>query len=114
MSFGSGKRRTLAHQRRFDAIKGAGCLACRIECMPHDGGCEVHHLLSGGVRIGHEATIGLCFWHHRGSAQSRQTDGACLVAYGPSYHRHKRAFAQRYGSDAELLAMQDAIIEGRG
>lgn len=90
---------TKAHRARFRAIQEIGCIACRADGyrnVPPD----IHHLLSGGRRRGHEDTIGLCPWHHRG------------VGTGPgiSYAQAPRAFRERYGQDDELLAQQDQLI----
>ena len=100
---------TKADRARFDAFRRIGCVACRKEGYgPHDA--DVHHLLSGGHRRGHRFTVPLCPWHHRGFTYhgSRQdmTD-----EYGPSLAHQPRRFRERYGSDDELLAYTDQLIE---
>jgi hypothetical protein len=67
---------------------------------------DVQHLLSGGVRRGHLATIPLCPAHHRG------------VEFSPSMHlasvaRGPRTFREIFGSDDELLTLTDRLIEIR-
>lgn len=93
------------------AVKEGPCLACLI----HDGrrylGCDAHHLLSGGRRIGHMATVGLCSWHHRAvppySGHSAKT---CRELFGPSLMDGSKLFHEAYGSDEELLAMQKEFL----
>ena len=96
--FGISKQRTTAqHRARFRMLQDMGCVACLME---GDGYREpdVHHLLEGGVRIGHDATIPLCPWHHRGvPAQNGE------LLHGPSLAERPRSFVVKYGRDRELL-----------
>ena len=89
------KPATKAERRRMRLIKEIGCVVCG------SSPCEVHHLLSGGVRRGHMFTIGLCTDHHTGSGDM----------YAPSYHGSKKQFQAICGYDAELLARQDDLIK---
>lgn len=90
-----GKRApTVAEARWMDAIVRYGCIACRI-----DGGMQrapaVHHLLRGGVRMGHLFTLPLCDpGHHQGGEQFGMV----------SRHPWKARFEEKYGTEAELLA----------
>lgn len=106
---------TKAQQARFAAINEIGCLACnlmkkgRVEA-------EIHHLTVGGKhgqkRRGHDFTIGLCSWHHRGDwMQFGMGPGIVEVQYGPSYARTPRAFREEFGDDDELLDYQNELIE---
>lgn len=94
------------------AVKEGPCLACFI----HDGsirnGCDAHHLLSGGRRIGHLATIGLCEWHHRGMADPDAWLVNVRHNFGPSLMDGSKLFHAAYGSDAELLELQKRINKG--
>lgn len=76
--------------------------------------CEIHHLLDGGRRIGHEATVGLSPWHHRGVCDPGMTSGQMELMFGPSlaYSGAKR-FRAAFGTDEELLRMQNRLIEAR-
>lgn len=72
-----------------------GCIACRergFGYVPPD----IHHLLSGGVRIGHDATIPLCAHHHRGHAPAGMTQAQAALVLGPSL-AHVRGGAYRNG-----------------
>lgn len=96
-----GKRaQTAAESRWIAAIVAYGCVACHAEALGYVAP-EVHHILRGGVRMGHLYAIGLCAGHHR--------DGAGrpgLVAR----HPHKARFEGRYGSEWDLLGyLRDEI-----
>lgn len=112
MSFG-GKARTKAEQLRFDAIKAGPCLACeqrglRSTCP------EIHHLLSGGRRIGHLATVGLCQWHHRAVIwHEGVTHEYFRRVYGPSLAEGSKPFRHEFGNDEFLLEMQNRILDER-
>lgn len=111
MSFG-GKSRTKAEQVRFDAIKAGPCIACiqRGIDLSGMGLVEVHHLLSGGRRIGHMATIGLCIWSHRAVVFDFHSHAEMREHYGPSLAEGSRPFHREFGSDDDLLAEQDRLI----
>ncbi|MEJ7746327.1 MAG: Ref family recombination enhancement nuclease [Luteimonas sp.] len=109
MNFG-GKSRNHAEQARFDAIKQGPCLACWKRGKPSHTP-EVHHLLSGGIRRGHLFTIGLCCWHHRAFvAGDGSWHKAFRETYGPSLAEGSKKFHAEFGSDDELLALQERII----
>lgn len=95
-----GKRTpTVDEQRWMDAIVAYGCVACRIDgngFVP----AAVHHILRGGVRMGHLFTLPLCDpGHHQNSSDKRI-----------SRHPWKARFEQRYGSEDHLLSMLRAEI----
>jgi hypothetical protein len=111
MTFG-GKSHTKAEQARFDRIKAGPCIACLqlgID-LSGQGLVEVHHLLSGGRRRGHEFTIGLCCWSHRGVPFEFCTHEEMRYHYGPSLAEGSKPFHARFGSDAELLATQNRLL----
>lgn len=111
-------RPTLAESARMGRIKALGCVACHVnralglyDACPGWPYADAHHLLSGGRRRGHEFTIALCPWHHRTMppVQGMGTEDAIAV-YGPTLERQK-AFRDYYGTDDELLALQNTILE---
>lgn len=108
---GKTETRTQSDNRRFDALSELGCLACNIEFWPGTA-CEVHHVLNGGRRGGHQRTLGLCAWHHRGIVADvfRGNLERMKLAYGPSLAHEPRAFYARYGSNDELLIIQDSLV----
>lgn len=99
---------------RADAIRDIGCVACRLR-FPNIGTvpCEIHHLTIGGLhgqkRRGHEFSIGLCWWHHRGESDSEGKE-RMRRWLGPSYAREPGAFREEFGSDDELLEAQNRLI----
>jgi hypothetical protein len=111
VSFG-GKCRTKAEQDRFDRIKAGPCLAC-LQLgfdLSGQGLVEVHHLLSGGRRRGHMFTIGLCVWSHRGEPFWGCTHAEMRNHYGPSLAEGSKPFHEAFGSDEELLLMQNRLL----
>lgn len=109
---GPSKSRTKAEQARIDAIKAGPCLACMARGIPSEGMgvVQVHHLLSGGRRMGHMATVGLCCWHHMAQPFWGMTSQECRDYYGPSLAEGSKPFHSEFGSDAELLAMQNEML----
>lgn len=110
---------TKAQSARWDAMRSIGCIACR-QNLGLWGACpmpiEIHHLLSGGRRIGHDATLALCHWHHQAKRFPSTTSGYAEQAklYGPSLEREPRRFAEMYGTDEELLALQNDLMARKG
>lgn len=91
-----GKRTpTTAERAWMDKIVELGCICCRLEGKPPRP-TTVHHILSGGRRIGHLHTIPLCDPGHH---QNGQPFG--LV----SRHPDKARFEARFGTEQELLAL---------
>lgn len=104
---------TAAQVKRFEAIREAGCLVAQIlgiGWLP----AEIHHMTTGGKhgqkRLGHDASIGLNCWSHRGVPLDGWTAERCRDDLGPSYAREPRLFRAMFGNDAELLARQNAIL----
>lgn len=84
----------------MDAIVELGCIACWLDGQPPRP-TAVHHLLSGGRRIGHKHTIGLCDPGHH---QNGQPLG--LV----SRHPWKTRFEERYGKEEALLRLSQLRV----
>lgn len=106
---------TKAEQARFNRMKDdADCMACRQRGLKSNF-IEIHHHLSGGRRIGHHATVSLCLWHHRGEPLREygyNTRKATREVYGPSVADGSKLFEPVFGTDAEMLAMQNAVLAG--
>jgi len=101
---------TKSQKRRFDAMYSLGCIACRIAGHGFEP-AQIHHILSGGKRIGHDATIGLCPWHHVGETSFGMPAHEMQAKRGPSMFGKKRAFVEIYGTEAELLAMTNELLQ---
>ncbi len=103
-------RATKSQQARFVKIKEDGCLCCRIESNCYVAP-DIHHLKAGNRRIGHDASIGLCLWHHRGNRDTKlEIYWATNIIPGPSLANGSRTFHEHYGSDDHLLELQNARI----
>lgn len=109
---------TAAQVARWDRIRdadGPGCLVAHIlgiGWLP----ATIHHFTVGGKhgqkRRGHDFTIGLNEWSHPGNPLTAYgwTAKDCERILGPSYALSPSAFRERFGSDDELLALQNAIL----
>lgn len=103
-----------AESARITAIKSKGCLACLQLGYTWDENApqpDAHHLLSGGIRIGHDATVALCRWHHsaRLVIEGMDTLGH-LFHLGPTLLQHAKQFHAQFGDDDALLAMQNELL----
>lgn len=106
------KPATKAERERFDALRLIGCLCCRSRgawTLP----AEIHHLLSGNRRRGHEFTIPLCPWHHRGKVFRGMTAREMTEDFGPSLALGSKPFHAAFGSDEELLAAVNELLAQR-
>ena len=97
----AGDTPTKADLARFDALHRIGCICCRKAGSGYRAP-DIHHVLSGGRRIGHHATLPLCPEHHR-----IPSTGAVV---GPSLADGSRVFAAKWGSQQQLLDEVDALI----
>lgn len=106
--------KTKAENTHIDAITRAGCVCCIAKGYPHDPDgqrVEAHHLLSGGIRIGHSATIGLCQWHHRARLIVNGWSHAMhRERLGPSLQEGSVPFRAAFGDDASLIEQQAALL----
>lgn len=94
---------TKAEQARMDAMIELGCIACILEGVGSSVSPEIHHFLSGNKRRGHMFSAPLCCWHHRAEPFYGYSMAECLETFGPSFHKHTRAFRIRYGRDDDLI-----------
>jgi hypothetical protein len=105
---------TKADRKRLDIIHRLPCLACVQEGEIQPNRTEAHHIVNGSYRAhsgGHSATIPLCGWHHRGEPKMPQSKTEMGFIYGPSMATSKRFFVLRYGTERELLAHVNAMLE---
>lgn len=94
---------------RQDRIRELGCIACWL--MGHGQcPCEIQHLNDCGRNRGHEYTIGLCAWHHRGVPPGDMRPSEATIMLGPSFAREPQKFADRFGEDDELLFQQNTML----
>lgn len=100
---------------RFMTIATCGCIACWMS-IRRLVAPQVHHLnfgdKHGGKRLGDEFTVGLCPWHHVGDLVFDWSKGLHRDRLGPSWQHEPTAFRERFGTGAELLDFQNALIAG--
>lgn len=102
---------TKAQQARFVAIKETGCVCCRLRGYPGEPP-EIHHLLDKAhERRGHDETIGLCPWHHRGVPKEGWIPKTYELLVGPSLAKGSRPFHVAFGDDELLLAEQNRVLQ---
>jgi hypothetical protein len=92
---------TAFEARRVEHMKAFGCMACRVLNVRNCEYLELHHLLSGGKRMGHRFSLFLCVGHHQGQWSARQLellDKSQLVSIASG----RKAFAHVYGTEWEL------------
>jgi hypothetical protein len=113
-------RATKAQKARWADCRARGCVACHLNMVDHGmprasyaNDLEMHHLLSGGRRRGHDETICLCHYHHQGKRLPYPENGydEHSKVFGPSLGREPRRFREFYGTDDELLAYQQVMLE---
>lgn len=94
---------------RFQKMKEYGCICCR-KTHGRWRYPEIHHILSGGRRIGHHATIPLCLWHHQGKLTEDITVEQAYQAFGPPMAKAKREWELTFGTELELLAEINVLL----
>ena len=115
---GKTKPITRLDEMRFRVIQEyMGCVCCAIEL--HDAGMEdislttIEHVTDRGRRLEdeHQATIGLCPWHHLGVPWSGISGSDMVNILGPSLANGRKTFEESFGDEVHvLLALQDEII----
>jgi hypothetical protein len=100
---------TKSQQARFDALKEMGCICCwNHDAVRQDA--EIHHIAQGFKRLGHDFTIPLCTWHHRGHPPAHLDVREMTQLCGPSLARGKRAFVAVFGTELALLETVNAVL----
>lgn len=94
-----------------------GCLCCALD--ERSAGYEeialttIEHVTEHGRRLPdeHQATIGLCPWHHQGIPWNTMTKKKMLLILGPSLADGRKPFEAHYGDEVNvLLPLQDELI----
>lgn len=104
---GPQKPPTKEESERISISKQAGCLAC----WQNGVGpilAEYHHCLSGNKRRGHRWGYALCTGHHRGVFDIPYEQWK--DENGPSLARESKLFRSTFGTDDELIEMQDILV----
>ena len=102
----SKKSPTKSESERMDKLSRSGCVVCRQQFGAYVDG-EIHHLTSGGRRLGHDYTVCLCPWHHRGVGVGNYTPDEMRRIYGPSIAHGRGPFELAFGLEEYLLEATD-------
>lgn len=99
----------VADIERFAQLYAMGCIVSRLYFDRWEP-AEIHHLVEGRKRLGHQFTIPLSPWFHRGvpPADLRPSEAAKIL--GPSLAMSKRDFVARFDTERNLLAKVDELI----
>jgi len=109
---GNTATQTKADRDRLSAISEMRtCLCCALEGW-HDVPVTIHHITQAGRRMKdeHQHTLGLCAWHHLGIYNQGMSRKAAESHFGPSLAHSKALFHERYGTELQLLQVQDALV----
>jgi hypothetical protein len=101
---------TPAQVARWDRMREIGCICCLQINAISWGQLEIHHRQK---RLGHDETICLCAWHHRGVLQPGWTLSQMEWTYDASLARASKSFRRTFGLDEQLLALQNSLLEQR-
>jgi len=89
-----------AEKQRMERIKFyTGCLPSMLRGFDN-GHCQVHHVLDG-----------VSEWHHEGHTHPGRDPRYMEWRFGPSMARNPRAYHEAFGSEAQLLNLQDFALE---
>jgi hypothetical protein len=95
---------------RFAKLYALGCVVSRIFFGRWEP-ADIHHLVEGRKRLGHQFTIPLSPWFHRGVPPADLRPSEATKALGPSLAMSKRDFVAAYGTERELLEQTNKLIE---
>ena len=110
---------TKAEAARVMEAKTLLCIPClvwaRAGHMPIEdvaNCCGYDHSVSGRIRRGHRFGFASCDWHHQGYPSCGWNAAHMRNHFGPSLMDGSKIFHDTYGSDDELIALQDQLLQG--
>jgi hypothetical protein len=101
----------VADIERFGHLYDLGCIASRLIDPRRWEPADIHHLVEGRKRLGHQFTIPLSPWFHRGIPPYDLRPSDAEKHLGPSLARSKRDFVSRFGTERQLLELVDELLE---
>ena len=111
---------TTAEAARVDEAKFLVCIPCLVWATNgmmslEDVAtcCEYDHSKSGNIRRGHDKGFASCQWHHRRIVSDGWSFVSMTDHFGPSLMDGSRLFHDTYGSDDELIEIQNLALEQR-
>lgn len=100
---------TKAEADRIQRVVDYGCIVSRLKWRIYSPP-DFHHILSGGVRMGHWYGIALNPWFHRGVCQSGMSQREMTRVYGPSLALDKPAFEHEHGTERYLWELTQRLF----
>jgi len=108
----SKRKPRIADIERFAKLRALGCVVSKIYFNRWEP-AEIHHLVEGRKRLGHQFTIPLSPWFHRGVPPlPDMRPSEATKQLGPSLALSKREFVARFMSERQLLEKTNELIEG--
>ena len=109
---GRSKPATVSEKKRMSLIKEqAWCIPCILNWTPNRPETTIQHVVEGGKRLGHDQSYGCCGWHHLGIQPETMTRHEAQHFFGPSLAHGKRPFEVIWGSERNLVILQDLLLE---
>lgn len=98
-----------ADKARIERIFLLGCCVCAAIGIPNHHQIEIHHILSGGERMGDRWTIPLCKGHHQGYFTATQ-----IVSLSEKHRaaigKGRKPFNKAFGTERKLLEKVDFLL----
>lgn len=108
----STRKPRIADIERFAKLRALGCVVSKIYFNRWEP-AEIHHLVEGRKRLGHQFTIPLSPWFHRGvPPRFDMRPSEATKEIGPSLALSKREFVARFMTERQLLERTNELIEG--
>lgn len=108
------KKPTAAELEHMARCKVGPCIPClslflsgRLSDEMVFVGGDYDHKKSGNIRRGHLFGFCSCAWHHRGHPWEGRSHATMRDLWGPSLMDGSRLFREHYGSDDDLIALQE-------
>jgi hypothetical protein len=102
---------TVADVERFGELYRLGCVVSRLIDLDRWEPADIHHRVEGRTRLGHQSTIPLSPWFHRGvPSRFDMRPSEATKALGPSLAINKRAFVEQFGTERQLLELTNELL----
>jgi Recombination enhancement, RecA-dependent nuclease len=99
----------MAKDQRFANLKRTGCIPCLLDNFLNSH-AEIHHVVEQAYRKGDHRSYSNCAWHHRGIPWEGLQARAMEALLGPSMRLNSKAYHDRYGSELDLIQVQDFVL----
>ena len=106
---GKSKPHTKEDKRRFELLPQIGCICCKAYGI-HNEWVQIHHIVDGNKRLGHQFTLPLCYWHHSSHPPEGMTREQAEKIVGPPL-TSKKKFNEVFGGEMELLKYVNKMLE---